>query len=255
MQDMSVQLRSVRQLTDDDVDGNASAAPVGLYVIYWIKLTYIVCRGSVDKLIGKLKGESPVPPDSRTILDSVSGSVTSGQMTALMGPSGAGKTTLLECLIGKRQKGLSGQVKVKLQDCNVQINLALVPQKSDFFESLTVFETINYSSRLKNSSIREFNHDSVTKEVIKKLDLEKVQSRSVSTLSGSEKKRLSIGIEIVSHPNLLVLDEPTTGLDSFAADSVCSNAVLVVTYLFTSHHDMSINIWYGLFLADRQAIA
>ena len=222
---MAVLLTSMRNLPEDCVEqGNSGSKPD--YTIYWSGLTYQVHRETVDKLIGKLKGEIPAPPETRTILDSISGSFSSGQMTALMGPSGAGKTTLLECLIGKRVRGLSGSIKVTKSSSLSSINIAIVPQSSDFFDYLTVFETINYSSRLKNSSTIDFDHDKQVNRILLRLDLERVKSSTVSTLSGSERKRLSIAIEIVSKPNLLVLDEPTTGLDSFAAQRVSTTLML-----------------------------
>ena len=215
-----IRLKSVKPLEEDINPIELVLSP--MYTVYWKNLTYIVSRSAVDKAIGRAKRESPVPPDSRIILKAISGSMSSGQMTALMGPSGAGKTTLLECVIGKRHSGLSGQIMVKRRNSDVEINLAFLPQSGHYFEVLTVFETINYSSQLKNSLDMSYDHNGTTRLIIERLDLGHVQANVISSLSGSERKRLAIGIEIVSSPNFLVLDEPTTGLDSFAARKVMS---------------------------------
>lgn len=224
-----VRLKSITKLSGEEV--STSNDQQTDYTIYWNNLTYKVYRAETDKLIGRVKGESPVPPDTRIILNSICGSFSSRQMTALMGPSGAGKTTLLECLIGKRRIGLSGNIQVQRRCSNASIShqsssassisLAIVPQMSDFFEYLTLSETLKYASHLKNSSKKDIDHESIARSLVRKLDLELVTNSPVKNLSGSERKRLSVGTEIVSRPNLLVLDEPTTGLDSFSAQKVC----------------------------------
>ena len=216
-----VRLKSVTKLTGEGVSTTNDQQTD--YIIYWNNLTYKVYRAETDKLIGKLKGENPVPSDTRIILNSICGSFSSRQMSALMGPSGAGKTTLLECLIGKRRIGLSGNIQVQRRCSSVPISLAIVPQMSEFFEYLTLLETLKYASHLKNSGKKDIDHESIARSLVRKLHLELVRNSVVRNLSGSERKRLSVGIEIVSRPNLLVLDEPTTGLDSFAAQKVCQN--------------------------------
>ena len=248
----SVQLKSVIVSTNFDTNHdstNAESNNTSEYIIYFNNLTYKVYRASIDKILSKIKNERPIPPDSRIILSAICGSFASSQMTALMGPSGAGKTTLLECLVGKRQIGLSGEIKVKRgrSSSGTKINLALVPQVGNFYGVLTVFETIQYSSLMKNSNSKNFNHHKVTLGIIRKFDLGRVKESLVSSLSGSELKRLAIGIEIVSAPNLLVLDEPTTGLDSFSAQKVLTySRIFFMLYFYLHYHILYFCIHFHL---------
>lgn len=233
----SVQLKSITVPTNFDTNNDGTDVEsnnTSEYIIYFKNLTYKVYRAGIDKILSKIKNERPTLPDSRIILSAICGSFASSQMTALMGPSGAGKTTLLECLVGKRQIGLSGEIKIKRghSSSGTKINSALVPQVGNFYGVLTVFETIHYSSLMKNSNLKNFNHHKVTLDIIRKLDLGCVKESLVSSLSGSELKRLAIGIEIVSAPNLLVLDEPTTGLDSFSAQKVLTYSRIFICYIF-----------------------
>ena len=182
-----------------------------------------------------------VPPfikrEEKAILEPQSGFIKSGTLTALMGPSGAGKTTLLNLLTNqfKSVKGLH-------QNCNQELKVAFVPQKDHLFTELTVRETILIAYRFKNprsknsesenpenqnpenqspenqspenQSPENQSPDSVVVKIASDLNLISCLDTKVSNLSGGQIKRLSVGVELVSTPNVLILDEPTSGLDS-----------------------------------------
>ncbi|RWS20407.1 ABC transporter sub-family G-like protein 1, partial [Leptotrombidium deliense] len=78
------------------------------FQIHWRHLNYTVTNSMVTRISKRLQGFSNIPK-SRTILENVSGTVSSGELVAFMGPSGAGKSTLMECVVGRRIKGKSGE--------------------------------------------------------------------------------------------------------------------------------------------------
>ncbi|KAI9001767.1 P-loop containing nucleoside triphosphate hydrolase protein [Hyaloraphidium curvatum] len=192
----------------------ASASSVSLV---WEDLTYSV----------KIK-----KGEVRTILDKVSGFVDSGRLCALMGPSGSGKSTLLDVLCDRVPPGnaLSGTKLVNGRPVEKGLMKRIagyVPQEDFLQAAMTVRENIAFSAELRLSKhIPRSEKLRRVDEVIRELNLEKVADSKVGDgtfirgISGGEKKRVSIGMELVTAPALLFLDEPTTGLDSSTATSV-----------------------------------
>lgn len=168
----------------------------------------------------------------RTILDNVGGFALPGQVLALMGPSGAGKSTLLNMLAGRllpsKTNKTSGSVLVNGEKRNFdrfRRLSAYVLQEDMFFPELTVRETVNLSAllRLPRDMPEEQKRNRV-EEVLQELGLvkcadTKVGNELIRGISGGERKRLNVATELVTDPSLIFLDEPTTGLDSFAAQS------------------------------------
>ncbi|XP_075635929.1 ABC transporter G family member 15-like [Castanea sativa] len=163
---------------------------------------------------------------SRRLLDGLSGYAEPGRIMAIMGPSGSGKSTLLDSLAGR----LSGKVVVT---GNVLLNgkkrrldygvLAYVTQEDILLGTLTVRETLTYSANLRlptSMTIEEVN--GIVEGTIIEMGLQECADRLIGNwhlrgISGGEKKRLSIALEILTRPCLLFLDEPTSGLDSASA--------------------------------------
>jgi len=166
----------------------------------------------------------------KEILQNVSGHVNGGEICALMGPSGAGKSSLLNVLAGRlvsgRNKRISGEVKVNGQTINpssYRTNIAYVLQEDCLFATATAKESLELSARLRlpTSTPKEVR-EKIVEDLLLSLGLDHVRdtmvgSELVKGLSGGEKKRVAIGIELVTNPSLLFLDEPTSGLDSFSA--------------------------------------
>lgn len=161
----------------------------------------------------------------RTILYPQSGYVAPGHLTAIMGPSGCGKTSLLN-IISQRVKKYSGDVMVngKLAGKNLGGLLGFVQQDDVFIPNLTVYETLKYSAYLRLPSKMSLKEKKArVEEVIKDLNLNKCRDTFVGQpgvkkgISGGERKRLAIAVELLTSPSVLFLDEPTTGLDASAA--------------------------------------
>jgi len=137
--------------------------------------------------------------------------VESGESVALLGPNGAGKTTLVEMIEGVQFPD-SGEIRILGRSwekdehfLRKQIGLAL--QETRFLERLTVEETLNLFASFY------FLGKERTREVIEIIQLESKRSTWVLHLSGGQRQRLALGVAILPLPQILILDEPTTGLD------------------------------------------
>jgi ATP-binding cassette, subfamily G (WHITE), member 2, SNQ2 len=152
------------------------------------------------------------------LVDDVTGCVASGRILAMMGPSGAGKTTLLNGLSNRAPYAkLVGEVKFGGRAMTPQ-DLTYVPQFDEVNDVLTVYEHIRLVGMLTCADKAQMLQRA--EELLEVLGLTKKRDVQVRGLSGGEIKRLSVGIGLISNPNVLFLDEPTTGLDSTAAFSI-----------------------------------
>lgn len=164
----------------------------------------------------------------KTIISGMSGVVRPGEMLAMLGPSGSGKTTLLTAL-GGRHGGralLSGKITYNGLPFSgaVKRRTGFVTQHDVLYPHLTVAETLWYTALLRlPRALSAGEKRSQAEAVARELGLAKVAHsmvggvRGVRGLSGGERKRVSIGLEMLIDPSLLLLDEPTSGLDSTTA--------------------------------------
>ena len=114
----------------------------------WRGLTYEITKFKWENLIKNGICRQEKAYSRRVLLDSVSGSVRSGELVAIMGPSGAGKTTLIECISGRRTIGVSGEIVVS--GGGKRTRLAYNAQDDSLMPCLTVWETLLFASKLKN---------------------------------------------------------------------------------------------------------
>lgn len=158
-----------------------------------------------------------------------------GEITAIAGPSGAGKTTLLEILAGRIPPcKVSGQVLINHRPMDVnrfRRESGYVTQEDALFPSLTVRETLMYSAMLRLPGGRKVSAFRV-EELMKELGLDHIADSRVGGgsdrgISGGERRRVSIGVDLVHDPAVILIDEPTSGLDSASALSVISLLRLV----------------------------
>ncbi|GBC06325.1 hypothetical protein RclHR1_06770008 [Rhizophagus clarus] len=162
----------------------------------------------------------------RTIIENVHGCANPGEVLAIMGPSGCGKTTLLN-LLGDRvgSKGVQGTLTLnghKPTKISKKF-IAYCTQDDMFFPQLTVKETLSFTARLRLP--REMSRHDKLKQVentMTLLNLTKCANTTVGDqrtrgISGGERKRTNIASELLTNPSVILLDEPTTGLDSTLA--------------------------------------
>ncbi|KAL7131584.1 hypothetical protein ABFS83_12G013300 [Erythranthe nasuta] len=172
----------------------------------------------------------------RPILAGVSGYVEPGEVLAVMGPSGCGKSTLLDALAGRldsntRQKGeilINGRKQALAFGTS-----AYVTQDDTLMTTLTVREAVHYSALLQlpntmsNSEKKKRAEDTIKEMGLQDAVDTRIGGWSVKGLSGGQKRRVSICIEILTRPKLLFLDEPTSGLDSASSYHVMSRIIKI----------------------------
>ena len=131
----------------------------------------------------------------------------------LLGPNGAGKTTFLRCVLGlyscKADSVVLNGKEISKQ--KKKLNIGYLPQESGIFPGLTVEEQLRYFSILK--SIEKEKVSECIDEVLEKVHLTEQRNTLGSKLSGGMVRRLGIAQALLNHPNLIIFDEPTTGLD------------------------------------------
>ena len=150
-------------------------------------------------------------------VDGVSFSVNKGEVFGLLGPNGAGKTTTIEVMEGLRER-TSGDVKILGLDpwksgYDLHKKIGVIPQEFTFFEKTSPREAINYYANLFNVKV---DADEILKEVL----LEDMAKQNFENLSGGQKQKTGLALSLVNSPELLFLDEPTTGLDPNARRAI-----------------------------------
>ncbi len=172
-----------------------------------------------------------------TAVNGVDLTVESGEVFALLGPNGAGKTTSVEIMEGHRSR-TSGSVKVLGYDPEIggrefRERIGIVLQETAVEPELTVFEVLDVYGDV-------YPKRRPTGELIELVGLEEKTNERVKTLSGGQQRRLELALGLVGDPDLIFLDEPTTGFDPSArrqAWSIVENlATLGKTILLTTHY-------------------
>ena len=197
--------------------------------------------------------------NGKLLVDKVSGSARAGRVLALMGPSGAGKTTLLNALGNRAPYGIvTGEITFG-QRPFVTSDLYFVPQVDEVNSNLTVQEQIELVGLLKCRNRRDMY---IRLEiVINVLGLHDKAQCLCRDLTNGELKKVSVGMGMISKPNVLFLDEPTTGLDSTAAYYIVKHLVelaesLNIAVILTIHQpaEMVLDLLQDLYLLGNGRI-
>jgi ABC-type multidrug transport system ATPase subunit len=187
---------------------------------------------------------------ARSILQKLSLSIEPGELVAIAGGSGAGKSTLLEILAGL-QSPSTGKIRhdgfVRNAQVSAESRIGYVPQDDIIHLEMPLRRTLRYAARLRlpaGTSAAEANR--IVEQTMADLDLTDRAEVPVRALSGGQRKRASIAVELLTRPRLFFLDEPTSGLDpSTAADvmrvlrGLCDRGVTVVV---TTHETAAIDV-------------
>ncbi|KAI9841668.1 MAG: hypothetical protein M1837_000462 [Sclerophora amabilis] len=198
--------------------------------------------------------ESPI----RTILSDVSSDMPSGSLTAIIGGSGSGKTSMLNVMSNRMRGGglkISGRASFNGREGLLGIQSAYVMQQDVLIPTLTVRETLLYSANLRlPPPTTADERRKIVDQVILELGLKECAETRIGNnvhkgCSGGEKRRTSIGVQMLANPSVLFLDEPTTGLDATSAFQLVRTLKTLVgkgrTIVTTIHQPRS-EIW-GLF--------
>ena len=145
----------------------------------------------------------------RPVLGSLDFEVQPGSITGLIGPSGSGKTTLMRAIVGV-QKISSGSLQIldkNAGDSALRKKIGYVTQEAAVYGDLSVIQNLRYFAVLVHASKNQ------VEEIIKQVRLTEQRNQLASSLSGGQRARVSLAVALLGNPELLVLDEPTVGLD------------------------------------------
>jgi ABC-type multidrug transport system ATPase subunit len=185
-------------------------------------------------------------PSGRHLVGNVSFSARRGSLTAIIGPSGAGKSTLAKLVAGAITPTAGA---VRFDGCDLHAEYAslrhrigLVPQDDVVHHQLTLEAALRYAAELRLPRATKEQRSEVVRRVLEELELSSHAHTRVDKLSGGQRKRASVAMELLTGPSLLILDEPTTGLDPALDRQVMTmlrgladagRVVLVVTHCLT----------------------
>jgi ABC-2 type transport system ATP-binding protein len=186
--------------------------------------------------------------------------IESGEIVAILGPNGAGKTTSIDMILGLSQPG-QGSVSVFGMPPRHAVSRGLVSavmQTGGLLKDMTVAETAEYTASL-------FSHSETPASVLKRAGIAGIADRRVGKCSGGEQQRLRFALALLPDPELLILDEPTTGMDVEGRRSfwgaIREDAAQGRTILFATHYleeadayaDRIVLLRHGLIVADGTA--
>ncbi|KAJ3410840.1 ATP-binding cassette sub- G member 1 [Chytridiales sp. JEL 0842] len=214
--------------TDDIyIDAVGSLKPEDRMELQFKNLTYAVPIETTTTELAT--GRTVKVVEDKYILKGVSGALKPGRLTAIMGASGAGKTSLLNILSGETQQYVGGTMSVNsepITGSQIKEISGFVFQDDVLLPTMTVKEAIQMSALLRlPSHMTPEERQQRVKEVVRSLTLDRalntiIGDSQIKGVSGGERKRCAIAMEMITKPAIMFLDEPTSGLDSFTALSV-----------------------------------
>lgn len=182
---------------------------------------------SINNLSVELEGNK--------ILNDISVEIPRGKIIGLLGPSGAGKTTLIRAILNL-QKFEEGSIRIlglAAGQSSLRSKIGYVTQGSSVYPDLTIDENLNFFASLVGADRIQID------EVLKSLELYDQKNNLVSNLSGGQKARVSLAVSLLGNPKLLILDEPTVGLDPVLRRKMWNKFKQLskndITVLVTSH--------------------
>jgi ABC transport system ATP-binding/permease protein len=239
----------------------------GIDPIYYSKIyKKFVSRKFPEKIIFEGKDVEFKFKNSENGVQKMNFRVESGNLIGIMGGSGVGKTTMLNLLHGKIQP-TSGNICINGYDIHSDLEelkglIGFVPQDDMLIEELTVYQNLYYNARLCFGDYDEGQLKNTVEKVLQDLDLYDIRDLQVGDMlnkkvSGGQRKRLNIGLELMREPVVLFIDEPTSGLSSFDSEKVMSllrNQSLSGKLVFAIIHQPSsdiIKMFDKLWLLDK----
>lgn len=206
----------------------------------------MISVNSIEKKFGKYH-----------VLKNISFDIKPEKITAIVGPNGSGKTTIIKSILGlvRPDKGniiING--KSILGEYLYKKNIGYMPQTASFPENLTVQEVIKMISDLRNEPIN------IKSNLAETLNLIQEMSKQIKTLSGGNKQKLSAFIALIFNPSIIILDEPTAGLDPAASNNLKQRileernngkTIILTSHIMSEIEELADNI---LFLIDGRIV-
>ncbi len=196
---------------------------------------------NLHKNFGKLK-----------VLDDVNVTLEAGQVVALIGPNGSGKTTFIRSILGMvkpEQGSILYNGEEILKAWKYRENIGYMPQLAKFPERIQVKELLDMMKDIRNNN----KVDNIDEELIELFDLKKIYQKRTGTLSGGTKQKVSAALTFLFNPNVLILDEPTTGLDPVSAEILKNKItkeqskqklVLITSHILSDIEEVASHVMY-----------
>lgn len=191
------------------------------------------------------------------VLKNISLNIEPGKITAIVGPNGSGKTTIIKSILGL-VKPDSGEILINnvsvIKEFLYRKEIGYMPQVASFPDNLTVSEVFNMISDLRKQQING------SAEIIKTLNLQPELNKKIRTLSGGNKQKVSACIALMFNPKIIILDEPTAGLDPVAAANLkkkiieqrnAGKTIILTSHIMAEIEELSDNI---LFLIEGKIL-
>lgn len=185
------------------------------------------------------------------VLDNISASFEKGQVVSLIGPNGSGKTTLIKCILGMVRAD-SGTITVQDQQINghpsYRKQIGYMPQIGRYPDNMKVGHLF---SMLQH--IREVKDETTDRELIQGFELEKISGKSMRTLSGGTRQKVSAALAFFFDPSILILDEPTAGLDPLSSEILKEKIlrekkkgklILITSHILSDLDELTTHIMY-----------
>ncbi len=200
----------------------------------------MIIASNVTKQFGKLK-----------VLDNVSVKCNKGECIALIGPNGSGKTTFIKCVLGMvvPDNGfITFNDKNILHDWKYRSHIGYMPQIGRYPENMTIGQILDMMK-----DIRSKNNSTLDEDLIIKFGLNTLLSKRMRTLSGGTRQKVSASLAFLFNPDVLILDEPTAGLDPVAseilkekiiAEKVKDKLVLITSHILSELDDLVTQVIY-----------
>ncbi len=187
-----------------------------------------------------------------SLLDSISLSIQPNEFVGVLGPSGAGKSMLVEVMNGMNP-ATSGNVRINGLDLHrhfdsIKQSIGFVPQEDIIHRELSVFRTLYYVAKMRLSrDVSSAEVKEIVEEVLDMTGLSERRDVRVSKLSGGQRKRVSIAVELITKPSVIFLDEPTSGLDPTAEERIMKLFRRIAesgrTVVLTTHAMENVNLF------------
>lgn len=195
---------------------------------------------NLHKSFGKLK-----------VLDDVTINLESAQVVALIGPNGSGKTTFIRSILGMvkpEQGSILYNGEEILGAWKYREDIGYMPQLAKFPERIQVKELLDMMQDIRNN-----NENTTDEELIELFDLKKIYHKRTGTLSGGTKQKVSAALTFLFNPQILILDEPTTGLDPVSAEILKNKItkeqskqklVLITSHILSDIEEVASHVMY-----------
>lgn len=191
------------------------------------------------------------------VLKNISLNIEPGKITAIVGPNGSGKTTIIKSILGLVQPD-KGEILINdksiVKEFMYRKEIGYMPQVASFPDNLTVNEVFNMISDLRKQQING------SADIIRTLSLQPELNKKIRTLSGGNKQKVSACIALMFNPKIIILDEPTAGLDPVAAANLkkkiveqrnAGKTIILTSHIMAEIEELSDNI---LFLIEGMIV-